>query len=142
MHVLGRTVLPFVGGSELRLFLVVSGFVGLTSGFVNNTAAVAVTIPFVLDLCRRLGLQASRLLMPLSFFGLLGGMLTLVGTSTNILASTILADLPEFGRQLTMFEFAHVGLLVLATGLVYFLLVGRLLLPARDRGGEVEDEEQ
>lgn len=135
MHALGRSIMPFVGSSELRLFLVVMPMVGVVSGLVNNTAAVAVSIPFVLDMSRQIGAQASRLLMPLSFFGMLGGMLTLVGTSTNILASTIVADMPEFGRELRMFEFTAVGLVVLATGLVYFLLVGRRLLPARELGG-------
>lgn len=144
MHVLGRSIMPFVGSSELRLFLVVMPMVGVVSGLVNNTAAVAVSIPFVLDMSRQIGAQASRLLMPLSFFGMLGGMLTLVGTSTNILASTIVADLPEFGRELRMFEFTAVGVVVLVTGLLYFLLVGRRLLPARELGepgpGGAEDD--
>jgi di/tricarboxylate transporter len=140
MHALGRSIMPFVGSSELRLFLVVMPMVGVVSGLVNNTAAVAVSIPFVLDMSRQIGAQASRLLMPLSFFGMLGGMLTLVGTSTNILASTIVAGMPEFGRELRMFEFTAVGAIVLVTGLVYFLLVGRRLLPARGLGEPGPDE--
>lgn len=142
MHALGRRVMPFVGNSELRLFVITAGLVGITSGIVNNTAAVAVSIPFILDICRSLGMRASRLLMPLSFFGMLGGMLTLIGTSTNILAATILADVPEFGRELGMFEFTHVGVIVLATGLLYFLLLGRFLLPQEDLGGEPEADEE
>ncbi|WP_349827776.1 SLC13 family permease [Brevibacterium litoralis] len=136
MHVLGRKLVPLVGNSETRFLLVVTGLVGLISGFVNNTAAVAVAIPFVIELARRIGIRASKALIPLSFVSMLGGMLTVIGTSTSILAVAVLADMPEFGRPLRMFEFAPVGLLILVVGLVYFLTVGRHLLPDREIGGE------
>jgi len=133
IHVLGQKLFPLVGNSELRMMLIIALLVGLLSGFINNTAAVAVAIPLVLNMARRLKLQASRLLIPVSFFGMLGGTLTLIGTSTNILASTILKDRPEFGREIGLFEFAHLGLIVLGVGLVYFLTIGRFLLPKKDR---------
>lgn len=132
MHVLGKKLVPMVGNSELRLVLMIALFIGLLSGFVSNTATVAVAIPMVLDLARRLKMQGSRLLIPVSFFGMLGGTLTLIGTSTSILASAILRDEPTFGRDIGMFEFTHVGLVVLATGLLYFFTAGRWLLPKRD----------
>ncbi len=133
IHLLGKKLFPLVGNSELRMMLIVALLVGLISGFINNTAAVAVAIPLVLDMCRRLKMQASRLLIPVSFFGMLGGTLTLIGTSTNILASAILKDRPEFGREIELFEFTHLGLIVLGVGLVYFMTIGRLLLPKKDR---------
>lgn len=133
IHVLGKKVFPLVGNSELRMILIIALLVGLVSGFVNNTAAVAVAIPLVLDMARRLKMQASRLLIPVSFFGMLGGTLTVIGTSTNILASAIMKDLPEFGREIGMFEFTHLGLIVLGVGLVYFITIGRWLLPSKDR---------
>ena len=133
IHLLGKKLFPLVGDSELRMMLIIALLVGLISGFINNTAAVAVAIPLVLDMCKRLKMQASRMLIPVSFFGMLGGTLTLIGTSTNILASAILKNRPEFGREIEMFEFTHLGLIVLGVGLVYFLTVGRLLLPAKDR---------
>ncbi|MFO8152652.1 SLC13 family permease [Thioalkalivibrio sp.] len=133
MHVLGQRLFPMVGTSELRMILVIAGLVGLISGFINNTAAVAVAIPLMLDMARRLKMQASRLLMPVSFFGMLGGTLTLIGTSTNILASAILADSEDFGRPIGMFEFTHLGLIVLGVGLIYFVTVGRWLMPEKDR---------
>lgn len=132
IYLVGKRLFPLVGGSELRVLLMIAVLVGLLSGFINNTAAVAVAIPLVLELARRGGLQASRLLIPVSFFGMLGGTLTLIGTSTNILASAVLNRSPAFGRPLEMFEFTHLGLIVLATGLLYFVSVGRWLLPARD----------
>jgi di/tricarboxylate transporter len=141
IHVLGQRLLPMVGRSELRMILIIAALVGLMSGFINNTAAVAVAIPLMLDLARRLKMQASRLLMPVSFFGMLGGTLTLIGTSTNILASAILADHEDFGRQIGMFEFTHLGLIVLGAGLIYFVTIGRWLMPKKDliRLGDPED---
>jgi len=132
VHVVGNRLFPLIGKSELRQLLIVALLVGPVSGFINNTAAVAMAIPLVLDMTRRTGFKASRMLLPLSFFGMLGGTLTVIGTSTNILASSILKDDPAFGREIGMFEFTHLGLIVLATGLVYFLTVGRWLLPKRD----------
>jgi di/tricarboxylate transporter len=141
IHVLGQRLLPMVGRSEMRMILIIAALVGLISGFINNTAAVAVAIPLMLDLARRLKMQASRLLMPVSFFGMLGGTLTLIGTSTNILASAILADHEDFGRQIGMFEFTHLGLIVLGVGLIYFVTIGRWLMPKKDpiRLGDPED---
>lgn len=132
IHVLTKQLAPLVGNSELRLIIVIAALMGISSGLINNTAAVAVGIPLVLDLARRLKLQASRLLIPLSFFGMMGGTLTVIGTSTNILTSSILNDMPAFGREIGMFEFTHLGLIVLATGLLYFLTIGRLLMPKKD----------
>ena len=141
IHVLGQRLFPMVGKSELRMILIIAALVGLISGFINNTAAVAVAIPLILDMARRLKMQASRLLMPVSFFGMLGGTLTLIGTSTNILASAILAEREDFGRQIGMFEFTHLGLIALGVGLIYFVTVGRWLMPKKDpiRLGDDED---
>jgi di/tricarboxylate transporter len=142
IHVLGQHLFPMVGQSELRMILIIAALVGLISGFINNTAAVAVAIPLVLDMARRLKMRASRLLMPVSFFGMLGGTLTLIGTSTNILASAILAESEDFGRQIGMFEFTHLGLIVLGVGLIYFVTVGRWLMPQRDRVHLGDDKER
>jgi di/tricarboxylate transporter len=142
IHVLGKRLFPMVGTSELRMILIIAALVGLISGFINNTAAVAVAIPLILDMARRLKMQASRLLMPVSFFGMLGGTLTLIGTSTNILASSILAEREDFGRQIGMFEFTHLGLIVLGVGLVYFITIGRWLMPRRDLVRLSDDEER
>jgi len=142
IHMLGKRLFPMVGNSEVRQIIVIGVLVGVVSGFINNTAAVAISIPLVLDMARRSGLQASRVLLPVSFFGMLGGTLTLIGTSTNILASAILADDPRVGRELGMFEFAHVGLIVLLVGVVFFLTLGRWLLPKSDARPLQESEEE
>ncbi|MEM1082062.1 MAG: SLC13 family permease [Pseudomonadota bacterium] len=142
VHLLGRKIFPLVGNSEVRQMLVIGILVGVVSGFINNTAAVAIAIPLVLDMAQRSKLSAARVLIPVSFFGMLGGTLTLIGTSTNILASAILADEPSVGRQLGMFEFSHLGLIVLGVGLLYFLTIGRWLLPKTDARPLKRDEEE
>ncbi len=142
VHLLGKKLFPLVGHSETRQIIVIGVMVGLVSGFINNTAAVAIAIPLVLDMAHRSGVKASRVLIPVSFFGMLGGTLTLIGTSTNILASAILADDPGVSRELGMFEFTHLGLIVLATGVVYFLTIGRWLLPKEDARPLQRDNEE
>ena len=90
---------------------------------------VAVFIPMITDLAGRHGLSPSKLLLPLSYAAMLGGTLTLIGTSTNLLASDLSRQLLD--HPIGMFEFTPLGVLVLAVGLVYLLTVGRWLTPAR-----------
>lgn len=142
IHLVGKRLFPFVGNSEMRQIIGVGLLVGLVSGFINNTAAVAVAIPLVLDMVRRSNFRASRVLIPVSFFAMMGGTLTLIGTSTNILASSILADDPRFGRELGMFEFTHLGLIVVGVGVIYFVTIGRFLLPRSDARPLAEAEEE
>lgn len=142
IHTLGKRLFPLMAGSELRQILVIAILIGLVSGFINNTAAVAIAIPMVLDMASRSGSLASRMLLPVSFFAMLGGTLTLIGTSTNILASAIIADTPAFGREMGMFEFTHLGLIVWATGLVYFLTLGRWLMPQQDASKRPSEDDE
>lgn len=132
IHMLGKRLFPMMRSSETRQILVIGLAVGPISGFINNTAAVAIAIPLVLDVARRTGSPAARLLMPVSFFGMLGGTLTLVGTSTNILASSLISDDPRFAREIGMFEFSRLGAIVLVAGLIYLLTFGRRLMPKKD----------
>lgn len=100
------------------------------SGFLNNTPVVATFIPAVLSWSRRLGLPAHRLLMPLSFASILGGTITLMGTSTNLVVhGLMIARYPSL--EMGLFDIAWVGVPVAAAGLAYLLLVGRRLLPPR-----------
>lgn len=104
--------------------------VGSVSAFINNTAAVAIMLPIVLGVSRRTGIAASRLLMPLSFASMFGGVCTLIGTSTNLLASQIAQ---ESGQDaIGMFELAPLGLAFFGVGVLYMMTVGRKLIP--DRG--------
>jgi di/tricarboxylate transporter len=100
------------------------------SAFINDTAVVAILIPVVLGLARELKIGPGKFLMPLSFSALFGGVCTLVGTSTNILVSSIAVKhgQPAFG----MFEFTPFGVVILIVGSLYMLLVGVRLIPARE----------
>ncbi len=117
------------GKNEKWLLLLVMTGVALVSPFINNTAAVAVFLPLVAGAAASRNISSSRLLIPLSFASQFGGVCTLIGTSTNLLVSSISArsGVGAFG----MFEFTKLGLIMVAVGLVYFLVAGRWLLPKR-----------
>lgn len=139
IDLLGRRMVGWVGQRVWQQLIVIAIIVAPVSAFINNTAAVAMLLPLIVDVARRTDTAASKLLIPLSFFAMMGGTITLIGTSTNVLAASLLVDLG--GPRLSMFDFSLVGLMVFATGLVYFLLVGQFLLPNRkaassDEGGE------
>ncbi|HVS13360.1 MAG TPA: SLC13 family permease [Thermoanaerobaculia bacterium] len=116
---------------------VLLGGVALLSGFLNNTAIVAIFIPLALDLCRRLELSPSRVLMPLSFASIFGGTLTLIGTSTNLLVSSIAQEAGQ--PPIAMFEFTLLGLIFLVVGLTYVTLFAHRLLPERIGAQELEE---
>lgn len=111
------------------LLLVVMVSVGIISAFLNNTAAVAVFLPVVLGMAAAGKIAASKLLIPLSYASQFGGVCTLIGTSTNLLVSSIAvsAGLGAF----SMFEFAPLGLIMFAAGTVFIMIFGRWLLPDR-----------
>ncbi|MDS0284579.1 SLC13 family permease [Haloarcula onubensis] len=131
---LGRRMTDFAGTSLRRQLLATVGITSPLSGFLNNTPVVALLVPVVTDLANRGDTSPSKLLIPLSYASQLGGMLTLVGTSTNILASDISARLgrryPELHR-FSMFEFTQLGVVVVLVGGAYLLFVGHRLLPER-----------
>jgi di/tricarboxylate transporter len=127
------------GRHEIILLLLVMLTVGGISAFINNTAAVAVFLPLVLVVCSRRKILASRLLIPMSYASQFGGVCTLIGTSTNLLVSSIAAR--SGVGAFSMFEFGRFGVILLATGVVYFLLLGRWLLPAR-RGDRLTETYQ
>lgn len=114
---------------EGRLVLVIMVTVGAMSAFMNNIGATAVLLPVVVDLGRRSNIPTSKLLIPLAFGSLLGGVTTLIGTPPNLLASNALL---EAGYEpFSLFDYAPMGLIVMASGILYFVLVGRHLLPSR-----------
>ena len=99
INVLGRRLVQVAGESEQRLTLALMGVVAMMSAFINNTAAVAVFLPLTMSVARQLKVSASRLLMPLSFAAMFGGMATLIGTSTNILVSAIAEEIAANSRD-------------------------------------------
>ena len=104
--------------------------IAIASAFVNNTAIVALFIPVTLRLAERFDVSPSKVLIPLSYSAILGGTLTLVGTSTNLLVNSILVQGNNF-TALGFFEFARFGIVNLLVGIVYVLTIGPRLIPPR-----------
>lgn len=135
VRLLGKR-LTGVGRLGLRPTLIaLMALIGVVSAFINNTAAVAIFLPIVLGLARDTGISPSKLLIPLSFASMFGGVCTLIGTSTNILVSSIAAQhgLPPFG----MFELSPLGLVLFAVGALYLLTAGVRLIPDRRAGADL-----
>ncbi len=130
LDIVGRGVARAAGTSELRLMVVTIVLVIFASAFVNNTPVVVVMLPVLLSVARKINVAPSRILMPLSFSSQLGGTLTLVGSSTNLVVAGMLVQLglPSLG----MFEFTLPALIVALVGVAYMLTVGRKLIPARE----------
>jgi di/tricarboxylate transporter len=126
---MGRGILRLAGDKQSRLIATIMVTCGVISAFMNNVGATAMLMPAVIDISRRTKIAVSRLLMPLSFSSLLGGSMTLIGTPANILAMGIVAD--QGLETLGFFGFTPMGIVVLATGVVYMVLIGRHLLPVR-----------
>ncbi len=129
VQIVGRRMAEFAGTSRDRQLLATLGVAGPASGFINNTPVVAILVPIVTDLAHAGKTSPSKLLIPLSYASMLGGMLTLIGTSTNILASDVSDRL--LGHPFSMFEFTQLGVVVLLVGSLYLMTVGHRLLPER-----------
>jgi di/tricarboxylate transporter len=127
---IGRPMLRLAGGSDARLIAMIMLTVGVLSGFMNDIGVAALMLPVVVDIARRTGRPPSRLLMPLAFAALLGGLNTLIGTPPNILVSEALR---QYGLEpFHMFDYTPTGVVVMLAGITFMVLVGRHLLPSRD----------
>ena len=117
-----------LGGTETRLF-VLCLVVAPISAFLNNTAVVVVFLPVFLAVAQQTGEPPSRFLMPLSFSAILGGTVTLIGTSTNLVVYGMARN--RGFDDLHLFSIAPLGLIYLAVGLLYLFTIGRALIPRR-----------
>lgn len=110
-------------------------FVGTISAFINNTPVIAVFIPILLSIASDNKISPSKLLMPVSFASMFGGVCTLVGTSTNILVSSIAVQHNQ--TAFSMFEFSSLGLIFFGTGMIYMIIIGVKLIPKRETEGDL-----
>lgn len=129
VQIVGNKMAQFAGDNFNKQMLATILAAGPISGFVNNTPVVAILVSVVSDLAHKGKTSPSKLLIPLSYASMLGGMLTLMGTSTNILASELSGRL--LNHPFSVFEFTKLGAIVLLVGGAYLLTLGHRLLPER-----------
>ncbi len=125
----GRWILGFAEKSETKLIFAIMALTALASAFINNIGAAAVLLPMVTGMAKKTGIPASRLLMPLAFGSLVGGVSTLIGTPPNILINALMQQYA--GQTFSMFDFTPLGLLVIVISIAYMVLIGRHLLPSK-----------
>jgi len=133
-------ILKVGGTSEGRIIPIISGTVGIISSFMQNVGAAALFLPVVSRISARSGLPMSRLLMPMGFTAILGGTVTMVGSSPLILLNDLiltsninLADDQKM-EPWGLFSVTPIGLALVATGIIYFMLAGKYVLPKTSAG--------
>lgn len=136
MNHIARSIIKFAGNTEHRLIATISGTIGVISSFMQNIGATALFLPAVGRIAARTRIPLGRLLMPMGFCAILGGTVTLVGSSPlillNDLVDTANTNLPPGIDEISrfhLFDVTPIGLLLIATGVVYFLLLGKYVLP-------------
>lgn len=135
----------FIGSFVSRIFkrgfwvgiISVMVLVGFMSAFINNTPVIAIFLPIILGVAKDTGFSASKMLMPISFASMIGGLCTLIGTSTNILIGSIAAE--QGIAPFTMFEFAPLGIIMFVIAMVYLGLIGIRLIPDRRSKGDLSE---
>ncbi len=143
MGQLASKILKIGGSTEGRVILIISSVVGVVSSFLQNIGAAALFLPVINRIARRGNLPISRLLMPMGFCAILGGTITMVGSSPLILLNDLIAnslaesdsggDMHQFG----LFAVAPIGIALLSCGVCYFVFLGRFVLPViKDKPGE------
>ncbi len=147
-NIIGRLVLKVSGRSESSIIAVIMVSAGVMSAFMNNVAVAALMLPVIMDISRQTGHASPRLLMPLAYGSLLGGLMTKIGTPPNLIVSEMLR---ESGMQtFKLFDFTPIGIGVLLGGTAFMVLVGRHLLPrknlaqeaSRQRGPSIKEQYQ
>ena len=141
---LAGIILKVGGATEKRIIPIISGSVGFISSFMQNVGAAALFLPVVSRISTRTGIALSRLLMPMGFCAILGGTLTMVGSSPLILLNDLILtsnhSLPGNATPMqtfSLFDVTPVGLALLSAGVVYFVFAAKFVLPGRR--GEVPD---
>ncbi|MEE8426514.1 MAG: SLC13 family permease [Woeseiaceae bacterium] len=125
--VIGRQVMRLAGRREMAMIFVIMITGAVLSAFMNNIGVAALMLPVVVDVARRTRIPASRLLMPLAYSTLLGGLTTLIGTPPNLLISESMAQ--NGYEPFALFDFTPLGACIMIVGVLFVTFIGRLLLP-------------
>ena len=125
--IIGRQVIRLAGRREIAMIIVIMITAAVLSAFMNNIGVAALMLPVVIDVARRTRISPSRLLMPLAYATLLGGLTTMIGTPPNLLVSEVMAQngYEPFG----LFDFTPIGGVIMIIGVIFVAVAGRLLLP-------------
>jgi len=148
MSKVAAKILQVGGSTEQRIIPLISGTVGIISSFMQNVGAAALFLPVVRRISDGTGLPMSRLLMPMGFCAILGGTVTMIGSSPLILLNDLILtsnkNLPEGVEQMqtfNLFDVTPIGLALVATGIIYFMIAGRYVLPSNTEkeGDDTQD---
>lgn len=138
MNKVAGPIIKLAGNSEKKVITLISGTVGLISSMMQNIGAAALFLPAAQRIAKRMGVPISRILMPMGFCAIIGGTITLVGASPTILLNDLMVlggkKLEPFG----LFTQTPIGICLLASAIIYFLLFGKFILPAAE--GEEEKD--
>jgi len=129
LEFISRSLVAYCARSVWRLLLVFAPVIGFGSAFMNNTPLVVIMVPVILTACRRMQHQASRLLIPISYFAILGGTITLIGTSTNLLVDDVFRR--AGGPGFEIFSFTQFGVIYFVAGALIVIVLAPRLLPDR-----------
>jgi di/tricarboxylate transporter len=142
MNILAKQILRLAGKSETRIIALISGTVAFISSFMQNIGAAALFMPATLRICRQLNFPVSRVLMPMGFCAIIGGCLTLVGSSPLILLNDLMDEwyianarnpalTDKVFEPFGLFTVTPMGAALVTAGILYFVLLGRFILPAK-----------
>ena len=125
--IIGRQIIRLAGRREVALIIVIMITAAVLSAFMNNIGVAALMLPVVVDVARRTRISPSRLLMPLVYATLLGGLMTMIGTPPNLLVSKVM--LQHGYETFGLFDFTPLGGSIMIIGVIFIAMAGRLLLP-------------
>jgi di/tricarboxylate transporter len=127
--IIGRQVMRLAGRREIAMIIVIMLTAAVLSAFMNNIGVAALMLPVVVEVARRTRISPSRLLMPLAYATLLGGLTTMIGTPPNLLISEVMAQ--NGYEAFKLFDFAPLGGAVMVVGIIFVALIGRFVLPKK-----------
>jgi len=130
MNQVAGPIIKFAGESERKIIILVSATVGLISSLMQNIGAAALFLPATQRISKRMGIPISRILMPMGFCAIIGGTITLVGASPTILLNDLMVLGGEKLEPFGLFTQTPIGICLLASAILYFVVFGKFVLPA------------